>query len=156
MAVLRVGFVLAIAGCYAPEAPECVLACTADSDCIGGQACTTDHLCAASGVTACGAQAVTDGAVSGGDAGSGTTQIDVHLNVNGQGIVTSNHGDTCEATGGPPVNCTFKATAGQPLTLTAVASMGNAFKQWTGECGGQANPCHLTPTATVTTGAKFN
>ncbi len=157
MAVLRVGFVLVLAGCYAPDAPECVLACTADNDCISGQACTTDHLCTAPGVTTCGAQAVTDGGVvTGVDAGPGTTQVDVHITINGIGKVTTSNGDTCNNVGNPSLDCTFKATAGVALTLTAMQTFTKPFKQWSGECMGTTNPCTVTPSGSIVVGAKFN
>lgn len=156
MAILRLVFMLCIASCYSPEAPGCVLACTANSDCIGGQACTTDHLCAATGVTTCGAQALTDGGETDIDAGSGETQVDVRISVNGVGKVTTSHGDTCNNIANPVLTCTFKATAGVALTLTATQTSSKPFKDWSGECSDMSNPCTVTPTGSIDIGAKFD
>ncbi len=157
MAVLKYAFVMLLAGCYSPDTPSCVLACTADSDCVSGQVCTTDHLCAASGTATCGAQALTDGgAVTGPDAGSGATQVTVHINVNGPGRVTITGGPTCNNLLSMPLDCMYQMPAGVELTFTANPYL-KPFKDWSGECMNQANPCMATPTGPMMmVGAKFN
>ncbi|HEY6040338.1 MAG TPA: hypothetical protein VIV58_38905, partial [Kofleriaceae bacterium] len=79
--------------------PECTLACTADTDCIAGQACSHDGFCAASAETQCTQrQTPGDSAAPGVDAGSGvgsgsgsgsggTTTVSVHVTVHGPGKV---------------------------------------------------------------------
>jgi hypothetical protein len=38
---------LGVVGCYSPDIRNCTVACTAETDCAGGQMCGSDHLCAA-------------------------------------------------------------------------------------------------------------
>ncbi|HET9993719.1 MAG TPA: hypothetical protein VFQ65_34515, partial [Kofleriaceae bacterium] len=104
---LRKLFVLAsCAACYAPDAPECTLACTTATDCISGQACTSDGFCAASAATQCVQRQVpVDATPAGGDAspmpdagtgsGSGATTVTVHVTVDGNGTVTASTGTAC-------------------------------------------------------------
>jgi hypothetical protein len=154
VAVLRFAAVILLAGCYAPEAPDCAIACTANSDCITSQACTTNHLCAAAGVT-CGALAIADGRVAtDADEGPGVTAI--KLGVSGAGSVRASTGDQCANPAKAPIVCSFQAPSGQELTLTATPSPSSTFKAWTGACTGQALICHTTPTgAMITVNAKF-
>ncbi|CAN5337317.1 hypothetical protein BH11MYX1_BH11MYX1_39620 [soil metagenome] len=155
MAVLKVTLAILCAGCYAPDAPDCVLACSANTDCISGQACTTDRLCAGPSVTTCGVQARMDGGSGMAiDAQPGQTEID--LTVSGAGTVQSSTGDTCTNPAKPPIDCTFQAPTEQDLTLTAIPPPGKALKEWTGACIGQSSVCHTTPTgAMIVVGAKF-
>lgn len=145
---------IVLAGCYAPQAPDCALACTANSDCITSQACTTDHLCAAAGVT-CGALAITDARVAN-DADEGPGVIAIDLTVSGAGSVHASTGDQCTNPAKPPIVCSFHAPSGQELTLTATPPPSSTFKQWTGACAGPALVCHTTPSgAMITVNAKF-
>jgi hypothetical protein len=38
------------AGCYAPDVRDCVVACAGPDDCVAGQVCGSDGLCASAGV----------------------------------------------------------------------------------------------------------
>lgn len=154
MAVLRFAAVILLAGCYAPEAPDCAIACTANTDCITSQACTTNHLCAAVGVT-CGAPAIADaGVATDADEGPGVTAI--KLVVSGAGSVQASTGDLCANPAKTPISCTFQAPTGLELTLTATPPPSRMFKEWTGACTGPALVCHTTPSgAMITVNAKF-
>jgi hypothetical protein len=154
VAVLRAALLCAVVGCYSPEAPDCVLACTSNSDCISGQSCTTDHLCAA-GVTTCGEQATTDGSVpKGSDAGIAAT---VAIHIDGDGSVRTSDNNTCDSPNGSPTDCTFNITIGDAMTLTALPHLTKQFQMWTGmPCMGQTFTCHTTPDGSIALGAKFN
>ncbi len=167
MAVLKLAIVtsgaLALvtsgAGCYSPDAPDCVLACAANTDCVSGQVCTSDQLCAAPGITSCAAVARSDaGAVTDSgseDAGSGTSEVD--LTVTNPGTVQASTGATCTNPDKPPFVCTFQAPRGLELTLTAVPPPAKTFKGWTGACMGPDPVCHITPTTPIiVVGAKFS
>lgn len=149
--------VVALAGCYSPETPDCALACTASSDCISGQACTTDHLCAAAGVTTCGSMAITDGSVPGSDAGSNApTMVSVMIHLDRDGSVRLSTNQNCTSPTNTPMDCVFQVASGVALTLTALPSSGQQFDKWMGPaCMGQGYVCHTTPTADIAVSVKF-
>ena len=167
MAVLRAPAAIALvfaAACYGPDAPDCTLACTMDSDCVSGQACTTDHLCAATGITTCGAHAMTDGnAATGSDAGMGSgsgsgsaTYITLNLQVDGNGSASTSYGQTCDSIVGPKT-CPFQVAKGVQLTITATPHATKMFDKWTGGPCDQVDlpTCSTTPNAMVMIQAKF-
>jgi hypothetical protein len=141
-------------GCYAPDAPECTLACAADTDCISGQACTSDGFCAASSSTQCVQRQAEVDAPNIQDApkiqDAGATTVTVHVTVSGNGTVTASTGATCAS------DCTFDVAKDVPMTLTATAdSVHQAFLGWSGACAWQRAVCQVTPNAAITVGAKF-
>lgn len=144
MAILRAALVMALVGCYAPEAPDCRLACTADTDCISGQTCTTDHLCAAN-ITTCGSQATTD---------AGMVTLTIHVDKDGS--VRDSNNNTCDSPTNMPIDCSFQIQSGAPLTITAYPNGDKEFDKWDGPaCMGQPSMCHTTPTGNIMVGAKF-
>jgi hypothetical protein len=150
--------VLALVGCYAPDAPDCTLACTADSDCISGQACTTDHLCAGTNIATCGAQATTDGSVPGIDAGSdaGTPMVALMIHIEKDGSVRDSENHICNSPTNIPIDCTFQVVTGDPLTITAFPNIGKQFDKWMGPpCMGQLAMCHTTPVGNIMVTAQF-
>lgn len=158
MAILTMAMVLALVGCYAPDAPDCTLACTANSDCISGQACTTDHLCAGTSITTCGTEATTDGSVPGTDAGSGsgTTLITLMIHIDKDGSVHDSDSDICDSPTNSPIDCTFQVHSGEPLTITAIPNLGKQFDKWMGPpCMGQLSMCHTTPVGNIMVSAAF-
>ncbi|HEX7703019.1 MAG TPA: hypothetical protein VF403_19915 [Kofleriaceae bacterium] len=147
---------LALVSCYAPDAPDCTLACTANTDCISGQACTTDHLCAATNVTTCGVQATTDGSVPGSDAGSGTTMVTLMIHIGKDGSVRDSNNDICDSPTNTPLDCTFQVHSGDPLTITAIPDPTKQFDKWMGApCMGQLAICHTTPVGNIMVSAQF-
>jgi hypothetical protein len=162
------------AGCYAPDAPECTLACARDTDCITSQACTSDGFCAASAATLCAQRQLgVDAPSPVADAGAadartadarpadahladastgsgGTTWVSVHVTVQGEGMVTASNGTVCTH------DCTFAVAAGVPMTFQAApGSTGQVFQKWSGDCMGQPALCHATPNTALMVGAKF-
>jgi len=168
MAVLRPAAIAVVfaAACYAPDAPDCTLACTADSDCVSGQACTTDHRCAATGITTCGAHAMADGndAVgsdagmgSGSGSGSGSASyVTLMVGVDGNGSATTNYGQTCESVTGPKT-CPFQVEKSVQLTITATPHVLKMFDKWGGGPCDQVmiSTCNTTPNAMIMIQAKF-
>lgn len=147
------------AGCYAPDAPECTLACALDTDCIGSQACTRDGFCAASAATECAQrQLVVDASslvadaqlVDAGHGSGGTTMVSVHVTVQGNGTVTASTGTVCAQ------DCTFTVAQGVPMTFNATPNASDqVFQKWSGDCTGQPALCHATPVMALAVGAKF-
>jgi Divergent InlB B-repeat domain len=155
MAILRTTVWLALVGCYAPDAPDCTLACTANTDCISGKACTTDHLCAGTNITTCGVQATTDGSVPGSDAGTGT-MITLTVQLEKDGSVRDSDNDVCNSPTNSPLECTFQVHSGEPLTITAIPDLTKQFDKWSGPpCMGQLAMCHTTPVGNITVNAMF-
>ncbi len=154
MAILRAVWVMALIGCYSPDAPDCTLACTADTDCISGQTCTTDHLCAAN-LTTCGSQATTDGSVPGIDAGPVTT-VTLMIHVDKDGSVRDSNNNICNSPTNMAIDCSFQVQSGVPLTITAFPNLTKQFEKWDGPaCMGQPAICHTTPTGDIMVSAKF-
>jgi hypothetical protein len=145
--------------------PECTLACTADTDCVNGQSCTSDGYCAAPSTQCGGRQVPIDAANPGTDAGhipdgggggsgsgsgSGSTTVAVHVTVDGNGTVTASTGTMCTS------DCTFQVEKGVAMTFTATPnSTHQSFDSWSGACAAQPALCHVTPNAAITVGAKF-
>jgi hypothetical protein len=138
---------IAIAGCYAPVAPDCKLACTTDSDCISGQVCSSDHLCAGGDITSCANRTVSDGGTL---ADSGPPPIALHVMITGGGSVSVSVGAEC--TSG---TCTYDVAPNTAVTLTAVDHGNNVFQTWGMACMGQDRTCQLTVTAPVKAAANF-
>lgn len=155
----RLVALLFCAACYGPDVPECTLACTADTDCVAGQACSRDGLCAASAETQCsqrqmpgdGAQAAVDASGSGSGSGSAISMVSVHVTVHGPGSVFASIGTTCTS------DCTFAVEQGMPMTFTATPSSANhSFDSWSGACASQPALCHVTASVAISVGAKFS
>jgi hypothetical protein len=171
VAVLRAAVLLAIVGCYAPDAPDCTLACSAGTDCISGQACTTDHMCAATSVTTCGVQATIDGSLgsdagngsgngsgdgSGSDGSGGHMDLTLTIHIDKDGSVRTSNNDVCTSPTNQPVACTYQVQAGAALTLTAIPNIAKQFDKWDpGACNGQTAMCHTTPQSGFTVSVKF-
>jgi hypothetical protein len=145
---------MALVGCYSPDAPDCTLACTADTDCISGQTCTTDHLCATT-VTTCGSQAITDGSVPGIDA-SPPTMVTLTIHLDKDGSVRDSNSNICNSPTNMPIDCSFQVHNGEPLTITAYPNLTKQFDKWDGPaCMGQLAMCHTTPAGNIMVGVKF-
>lgn len=142
---------LVAASCYAPAAPDCVLSCAADVDCIAGQTCTSDHLCAST--STCGERAATDARTDGPvDAETphpdapGPAHVQVVVKITGGGSVAANIGAEC-ASG----TCTYSVVENTPVTLDAIDHGNNVFDHWQGmPCMAQGRTCQFTATQPVT------
>ncbi|HET9990443.1 MAG TPA: hypothetical protein VFQ65_18055 [Kofleriaceae bacterium] len=167
MAVLRLRAIAItlVAACYSPDAPDCTLTCTGDADCVSGQACTTDHLCAATSITRCGAHAMTDGNnATGSDAGMGSgsgsgsgsaTYVTLTLHVDGNGSASTSNDQTCDSIG-TMKDCPFQVVKSAPLTVTATPHVTKQFDKWTGgPCDNQPITCQTTPNGPIMIQAKF-
>ncbi|MEO8551517.1 MAG: hypothetical protein ABI678_16180, partial [Kofleriaceae bacterium] len=117
----------ALAACYSPAAPDCTLACSADSDCVADQTCSTDRMCASPTIGTCAQHQATDGGVgSGSGSGSGSAStVDIKVHLDGQGSLQSSNSDTCDSL--VPLICTFKAPKGESLTVTAIPHIRKQF-----------------------------
>lgn len=172
--MLRLTLTLALVSCYSPDLSDCAVTCAADSDCGGGQVCTTG-MCAREGL-ACSVAPGVDAIASIVDAGTdpdaavadgpgtspdGSTQPDapptpetttLRVKIKDLGRVTPSGFAAC-TTG----ECTYQVPAGQPITLTAVPNASRIFEKWEEACAGQPLAiCVITPSANPTrVTAKF-
>lgn len=136
-----------VAACYAPETPECALACEASTDCAGDQVCTSDHLCAAEGTATCAGRTVGDG----GTVDTRPPMVVVTIQISGGGSVDATPGTACSSG-----TCQFEVPVSAAVTLTAVDHGNNVFDMWTTPaCAGQDHVCHFAPAVSTTVGVKF-
>ena len=172
-----------LAGCYQPTLRDCTVSCRGADECASGQVCGSDGWCAAPDVAGtCGL--VVDGAAAdaartdgplvdgplvdgarldarGPDARADARPVDapgavLHVLISGKGKVSVDPlGVACTA---PPGDCTYGASSGDDVTLTATATDGgHHFVDWsTANCQGMGASCTVTITApTTTVGATF-
>jgi hypothetical protein len=139
---------LALAGCYAPEARDCTLSCSAAKDCVNGQVCGADHFCAAPGVA--GHCSMTDAGPPPIDA---PTEHDITLTISimGNGAVAVDGFAACTMD-----MCMVKLPIGVARTLTAQQTKPDKqFQMWMDGCSGAMPTCTVTPTADLHVGARF-
>lgn len=183
LSILCVALPLALgSACYAPEGLNCTVSCSADTDCISGQACTSDHFCAATEIATCAGRTASDaGTGSQPDAARQAPGVDARpavdamprpadamppmpdamppppqfqltVIISGGGSVRTNVGAECDRG-----TCTYSVAAGTAVTLTAVNHGKNVFQRWQGApCMGQPASCQLTITAATTASAVFD
>jgi hypothetical protein len=152
---------IALASCYSPSVPDCVLACASAADCAAGQSCSAG-LCAPAGMSCGDLQAAIDGPIGSpppppsdasieqhaADAATTTlhdapaiTLVAVEVAIAGMGSVTIG-ATTCAAA------CTVQVPVDQPIGAVAVGKSDNVFGVWTSAaCHGQSASCSFTPTA---------
>lgn len=180
MALLRLAVALGIAGavpaCYSPDLRDCVVACTAASDCATGQVCGADRFCAAPSVAGqcdqlappvdAGADASRppvdaprDAAVPPIDAApppdAPPQLVLLRVKVNGRGRVAVAGVGTCATPAAAGnVECQYAVPIGN-VQLDATASPGWYFDKWTEGCQGQGPSCTTAVLAPTTVQAKF-
>jgi len=134
-----------LTACYAPDLADCVVSCTSDSDCGGGQTCT-DRVCARDGVS-CTAEPGTDAAALEPDAmpDTSTDQTSLRVKIHELGSVTVPGREACTATA-----CTYDVDVGTPITLEAIPAGNRIFEKWEEACTGQlTTTCSITPATAV-------
>ena len=163
--VLAVGLV-ALAGCYSPEVRDCTVSCVSSHDCVKGQICGGDGLCAASEVAGRCASALPDGGPShdappSSDAtvtADAATTVSLHVHITGKGSVVVIGRGTCSSQDPQRGNCTYDIVVGVPQTVSAVDVQPRVgFSEWTSEtCGGQGATCTFTATSATIVVARFD
>jgi len=143
----RVLVCLALAGCYSPEARDCTVSCTAATECINGQVCGKDHLCAAPSVAGhCNA---VDGSVTPPDAHD--QDVMLVISVMGGGTVSIDdigvcNNDMCQFPVPPHVTRNLTASTDKP---------DKPFAMWMDACAGTTPTCSIVPSMNTHVGAKF-
>jgi hypothetical protein len=172
MAVLRsiAAMMATLAGCYAPELRDCVVACASEGDCGPGQVCGSDGRCAAPEVAGRCASAAplsdagiddvtvtdapADAAIDAPPDAPPLAQLIVQIA--GKGFVTVAGIGTCNYSA-PMHTCSYAVMPGTQLDLTATGIGGDEFEKWqSAACAGQDETCVTTAALPSTTvAAKF-
>jgi hypothetical protein len=158
MAILKLLLLSLIPACYSPDLRDCTVSCVGAADCTGGQVCSAEHYCAASGVScamvappldAPRADMMTLDAPPPIDAPPATG--DLHVRIMDKGDVEVSGVGTCAH------DCTYTVLLGGELELVAQPDKDHRFDRWTSEaCSGQDATCILVPTQPLTeVSAKF-
>lgn len=159
--------------CYAPELPDCAVACATAADCAPGQVCGGDSMCASPPIAGQCAQLATPDAVAPGDGGGDapprdaavpgsdaplgadaaildapiTPMVQLRIEIRGGGQVEVAGYGTCHA---PLEPCTYAVPQGVAAMLAASAYPGWQFEKWQGPCDGQDEACTITPATSAT------
>ncbi len=159
---LLVMMLFGAAGCYAPDRAECTLTCARTSECVGGQVCSRQGVCAGS-ATDCAGQLASDAgahdAAPGPDAtghdarpasdaapADAAALVTLHLHVDGKGRITTDLGFVCDSQGAQHGDCTLAVAAGGAVTLVAAGEGNEEFQAWVGlACAGAPATCAFTP-----------
>lgn len=165
-----------VAGCYSPDLRDCTVSCASSADCAGAQVCSSNHFCAARGMTCAGGPPI-DAHIATGDAPTDARDgihdaavpvdarppvdaappidaapptVQLHLHVDGHGAIFLGT-FSCTA------DCNYQVIVGVPLSVTAVAGNNQRFDRWTqGPClSSQNTSCSFTPTMPLTVAARF-
>ena len=161
---LAVGLV-ALAGCYSPVARDCTVSCASPGDCVSGQVCGSDGLCAAPEVAGRCVAVVTDGG-PGHDArpsdasvsADAPSMVSLRVQISGKGSVIVLGRSTCSSLDPQHGNCTYDIVLGVPQVVRAAAIQStDVFSKWSSAtCGGQGATCRFIPVGATTVIAKFD
>jgi hypothetical protein len=150
---------LALAGCYSPTILDCTVSCKSPEECVGGQICGKDGLCAAPELAGrCrgprDAALPHDTSTSGSD---GSAIVSLHVQVTGKGSVfVEGHGN-CSTVDPQHGDCFFDIAQNVAQTVQALAVQPDqSFTSWTSAtCNGSNARCTFTPMTATTIAAKF-
>ena len=148
---------VALAGCYSPTVLDCTVSCGSPHDCVSGQICGNDGLCAAPEVAGrCGG--LHDAALPRDAAGSdGSAIISLHVQITGKGSVFVEGRGTCSSMDPQRGDCIFGIPLDVAQTVEALAiEPDQAFTSWTSvTCNGPNARCTFIPVAATVITAKF-
>jgi hypothetical protein len=166
MVDVRFAALLGLAGCYAPDLRDCVVACTSSADCASEHVCGTDGFCATA-ERAGHCAALRDSGADGVDRDApDSPHADAHVadappdaarhvmltvDVGGMGTVDVGTLGTCA----PPPACMYSVIAAAPIALVAQPATGQEFDKWDGPCDHQMATCTIAPLMNVKVTAHF-
>jgi len=162
MAILKLLLLSLIPACYSPDLRDCTVSCVGAADCAGGQVCSAEHYCAASGVS-CQMQSPPLDAPRADmmsqldapppppiDAPPPPATGDLHVRIMDKGDVEVSGVGTCDH------DCTYTVLLGGELELVAHPDKDHRFERWSGACSGEDESCTLVPAQPLTeVSAKF-
>ncbi len=150
------GGLVALVGCYSPSVLDCTVSCGSPHDCVSGQICGNDGLCAAPEVAGhCGG--LRDAATPDAAGSDGSAIISLHVQVTGKGSVFVEGHGTCSSMEPQHGDCMFGIPLDVAQTVQALAIQPDqAFTSWTSvTCNGPNARCTFIPTAATVITAKF-
>ena len=162
----------ALASCYSPDVPDCVVACAGPGDCVAGQVCGTDGFCASEAIAGrCETALAPDArATSGADARDVTPPpidaappIDapaatVRIVITGRGRVDlrGSLDEECKAMTSLGATCEYPAPVGMVVELRPHEEHDWEFAAWDHPACNEVWTClFLVGPGTTTVGASF-
>jgi len=150
--------VLALAGCYSPTVLDCTVSCRSPDECIGGQICGHDGLCAAPALAGrCGG--LRDAALPHDTPGSdGPAFVSLHVQVTGKGSVFVEGRGNCSSADPQHGDCSFDIPPNVAQTVQALEIQPDqSFTSWTSAtCNGPNARCTFIPVTATTVAARFD
>jgi hypothetical protein len=160
-----------LASCYAPDVPDCVVACSAADECVAGQVCGSDGLCASEAIAGRCAEATAPDArtASGADAPDPPAPADaappidapasiLRIEITGRGRVELRgalHED-CRAMTSLGATCEYPAPVGMIVELRPREENDWEFDEWDHPACNDVTTClFLVGPGTTTVGASF-
>jgi hypothetical protein len=144
----------ALDGCYSPSILDCTVSCRSPEDCVRGQICGSDGLCASPELAGhCRGPAMPHDAAG----FDGPVIVSLHVQVTGKGSVfVEGHGG-CSTVDPQRGDCTFGIALNVAQTVQAVMiEPDQSFAGWTSmTCHGPSARCTFVPVAATTIAAKF-
>ncbi|HEY4181557.1 MAG TPA: hypothetical protein VGM90_32140 [Kofleriaceae bacterium] len=153
---LALSFTLAavLAGCYAPDLPDCAVTCAKNDDCSGDQVCNDQGRCAAAGQS-CNAETVDGGTGATDDAGSAARMVMLEVDIMGEGKVTVTNVGNCTAPA--MLSCKWMVPAGRYQITATPTKPDKPFEKWVSVlCAGQAATCNTDVVLAGSVVAKFH
>jgi hypothetical protein len=161
-----------LASCYAPDVPDCVVACSAADECVAGQVCGTDGLCASEAIAGRCAEATRPDArpAPGADAPDAVappvdaapppdaTAATLRIVITGRGRVDLRGAldEQCKAMTSLGATCEFPAPVGMIVELRPHEEHDWEFDGWEHPaCNGVWTCLVLVGPGTTTVGASF-
>ena len=156
MAILKLLLLSLIPACYSPDLRDCTVSCVGAADCAGGQVCSAEHYCAASGVS-CAVTPLADAPRADTMALDAPPPVDapppsgnLHVRIMDKGTVEVGGVGTCA------MDCTYTVLLGGALELVARPGENRELERWSGACAGADDTCTLVPVQPLTeVSAKF-
>ena len=147
----------ALAGCYSPRILDCAVSCSSPHDCVSGQVCGSDGLCAAPQIAGrCGG--LTDAAPPhDADVADVPALVTLHVQITGRGSVfVEGHGN-CSSLDPQHGDCMFSIPLAVAQTVQALAIQPDqSFAGWTSATRNGVNArCTFVPQGATTIAAKF-
>ncbi|MDB4952815.1 MAG: hypothetical protein JWO36_384 [Myxococcales bacterium] len=140
-------FILALAGCYSPDARNCTVSCASAMECGNGQICGADGFCAAPNVAGHCNAANPDAAVP-------QANVALRITIQGQGRVSIAGIGVCDSMDASR-DCTLMVPPHVARMLAAVETEQNFVGWTTMNCANQGSICTLTPITATQVGARF-
>lgn len=162
MGILEYAFAIglvALGGCYSPAVRDCLVSCTSPGDCVSGQICGDDGLCAIPKMAGRCASLSSDAGLPGDPTTNldGSITVRLQVRITGEGSVAVEGRGTCSSQGSQRGDCTYDIAPGIVQHVQAIEiRMNEPFTRWTSTtCIGQSASCTFIPLGPTSITARF-